>query len=52
MCGRLAAAARTTNKDVTDFVIEGAGHNDFFDVGGTDLQKRIERFVNSGRISR
>jgi uncharacterized protein len=52
MCGRLAAAARTTNKDVTDFVIEGAGHNDFFDVGGTGLQKRMEKFVNGDRVSR
>jgi pimeloyl-ACP methyl ester carboxylesterase len=45
MRSQLAAAARKTNPDITEFTIQDAGHNDFFAVGGVGLLARIETFV-------
>jgi uncharacterized protein len=43
MSDRLAAAARTR---VTRYRVEGADHNDIFDVGGQELLEQIKQFVD------
>ena len=44
MFERLAAAAQAP---LTTLVIDGAEHNDFYDVGGKRIDEAIERFVES-----
>jgi pimeloyl-ACP methyl ester carboxylesterase len=45
MCASLTAAAKKSNRTVTEFYIEDADHNDFFATGGSDLMIRIWEFV-------
>ena len=44
MSDRLAAAARTP---VTKLTVEGADHNDFFLVGGAQVDEALVRFLES-----
>jgi fermentation-respiration switch protein FrsA (DUF1100 family) len=39
---RLAAAVRSR---LSRFVVEGAGHNDFYDIGGRQIEEEITHFV-------
>lgn len=49
MNARLAAAAKAP---VTVVPVEGAGHNDIFDVGGDDLIQKFGRFIEGVHASR
>jgi hypothetical protein len=43
MPDQLAAAAKSP---VTRYRVEGADHNDIFDVGGDELLNKLKQFVN------